>query len=74
MTKIHTHFKLAFVIGLLGIAHLQMKQAGASPFLDPDLVAGIVLVVMGSLAFGKPIDEKKEQELILKNDDFDLSA
>lgn len=75
MSKIHTHLKLAFVIGLLAAAHLQMKHAGSTTFLDPEIVAGIVLFVMGSLAFGAPKDKKKEKELIfLKNDDYDMSA
>jgi hypothetical protein len=80
--KIHAHIKLGFVIGLLAVAHLQMKHGGSYGVLDPEIVAAVVLLVMGSLAFGNPqtraptqILVKEEESLFSeKNDDFDLSA
>ena len=76
--KIHAHFKLAFVIGLLSVAHLQSQHGSSTNFFDPEIVAAVVLIVMGSVFFGgakKPqTDEEKESPFLQKNDDYDLTA
>jgi hypothetical protein len=76
--KIHPHFKLAFVIGLLSMAHLQSKHVGSSGFFDPEIVAAIVLIVMGSVFFGgtnkSKVNNEKESPYFEKDDDYDLSA
>ena len=76
--KIHEHIKLAFVIGLLAVAHLQSQHGASASFLDPEIVAAVVLIVMGSVFFGgaknRKIDEEKESPFLQKNDDYDLSA
>jgi hypothetical protein len=75
--KIHAHFKLAFVIGLLSIAHLQSQHGPTSGFFDPEIVAAVVLIVMGSVFFGsaqKSNNEEKESPFLQKNDDYDLTA
>ena len=76
--KIHAHFKLAFVIGLLSIAHLQSHNGSSSNFFDPEIVAAVVLIIMGSVFFGgarKPnANEEKESPYLQNNDDYDLTA
>jgi hypothetical protein len=76
--KIHAHFKLAFVIGLLSVAHLQSQRGSSSNFFDPDIVATVVLLVMGSVFFGSTrkanAEEEKESPFLQKNDDYDLTA
>ncbi len=75
--KIHAHVKLAFVIGLLAIAHLQSKHGATTNFFNPELVAAVVLIVMGSVFFGgskKSKIEEKESPFLKKSDDYDLTA
>lgn len=74
MPKIHAHVKLVFVIGLLSVAHLQMKHTGSTAFLDPEIVAWIVLIVMGSMAFAPKHDKDEKNLAHLKEDDYDLTA
>jgi hypothetical protein len=74
--KIHTHLKLGFAILLLTGAHLQMKQGGNPAFLDPEIVAAVVLIVMGSVFVGTPKSETEDikSPFLEKNDDYDLTA
>ena len=75
--KIHAHFKLAFVIGLLSVAHLQSQHSPSSNFFDPEIVAAVVLIVMASVFFGnaqKSNNEEKESPFLQTNDDYDLTA
>ncbi len=78
--KIHAHFKLAFVIGLLAIAHVQSKHGATTNFFNPELVAAVVLIVMGSVFFGgskkskKSKIQEKESPFLQTSDDYDLTA
>ena len=74
--KIHTHIKLGFVIGLLALAHLQTKHGSSSGLIDPEIVAAVVLIVMGSMAFGNAKTEEKGEKspFLEQNDDYDMSA
>ncbi len=76
--KIHAHVKLGFAIGLLAIAHLQSQYGASTNFFDPEIVAAVVLIVMGSVLFGGPkkpsANEEKESPFLQKDDDYDLTA
>lgn len=76
--KIHTHLKLGFAIMLLSAAHLQMKQGGSSAFLDPEIVAAVVIIVMGSVFMGNQKARSDTEDIkspfLEKNDDYDLTA
>lgn len=76
--KIRTHFKLAFAIVLLALAHLQMKQGGATTFLNPEVVAAVVLVIMGSVFVGKEEPQRGADDIkspfLESSDDYDLTA
>lgn len=74
--KINTHFKLGFAIVLLTLAHLQMEQGKDVRLLDPNMVAAIVIVVVGSVFFGKEKEEEERERspFLEQNDDYDLTA
>lgn len=76
--KINAHFKLVFVIGLLAVAHLQTQHGSNSNFFNPEIVAAVVLIVLGSVFFGgakkAKEDAEKESPFLQMNDDYDLSA